>query len=232
MDGVPLRDSLPRVFAGRARPALEALAALDRELTRAVHASAEHNVAHARLGWWREELGRLRAGQPLHPVTRQLHALAGDAPDWALLTVRLHAADLELAGVVPASLDELEAASQRSHGTLWQLNAEILAGARSADLASYGAALGTAVGLLEHGLAGAATALGADAGAGALTARIRARLDAAEAAAPRSHRAALVAGFVAGALTRAALARAPLREPPAFVQLWIGWRAARRAVRD
>ena len=107
MDGVPLRDSLPRVFAGRARPALEALASLDRELTRAVHASAEHSVAHARLGWWREEVGRLCAGQPLHPLTRQLHTQAGDAPDWARLAARLSAADLELAGVVPASLDEL-----------------------------------------------------------------------------------------------------------------------------
>jgi hypothetical protein len=230
MNGVPLRDSLPRVFAGHARGALEALATLDRELTRAVHASSEHSVAHARLGWWREELGRLRAGRPLHPLTRQLHALAGDTPDWARLDARLDAADLELAGVVPASLDELEALSLRSHGTLWQLNAEILAGGRSAELAGYGAALGAALGMLEHALDGAAAALGGE--AGALEARIGARLDAAEAIAPPRHRPVLAAGFVAGALARAALARAPAREPPAFVQLWIAWRAARRAVRD
>ena len=87
-----------------------------------------------------------------------------------------------------------------SHGTLWQLNAEILAGARSAELDGYGAALGTAVGLLEHALGGAAPALGG--AAAALRARTRARLDAAEAAAPRDHRPALAAGFVAGALTR------------------------------
>ena len=228
MERVPLRDSLPRVFAGSARRALEALAALDRELTRAVHASSEHSVAHARLGWWREEVERLRAGQPLHPVTRQLHALAGDTPDWARLHSRLRAAELELAGAVPTSLEELEALSLASHGTLWQLNAEILAGGRSAELAAYGAALGTAVGLLEHALAGAAAVPGAD----ALGARIHARLDAAAAAAPPRQRAALAAGFVAGALTRAALARAPAREPAAFVQLLIAWRAARRAVRN
>ncbi|HXQ31118.1 MAG TPA: squalene/phytoene synthase family protein, partial [Steroidobacteraceae bacterium] len=146
---LPLAVSLSAIFAGRARPALEALAAIDGELALAARPGLEHAVAHAKLGWWRAEIDRLQAGRPEHPLTRILRAAAGPGPDYALLHERLASADLALAGFAPATLAELEALLYRSHGAQWQLAAEILAGAPAAATAAYGAALGTGLGLVE-----------------------------------------------------------------------------------
>jgi phytoene synthase len=228
--------TLSAVFAGRARSALEALAAIDAELALAVRPGIEHAVAHAKLGWWRAEIDRLHAGHPEHPLTRALRAAAGEGPDYALLHERLAAADLALAGFAPATLAELEALLYRSHGAQWQLAAEILAAAPGATAAAYGAALGKGLGLVEL-LAGRPPAPPPGVARPVLAARAAALLDAAEAALPASGRAAQAPGFVAAALARAmlaslarerAIAQAP-RPPAAVTQLCIAWRAARRA---
>lgn len=56
------------------RRALVALHALSRELDEAADKPEDPQVALASLAWWRQELSRLPAGSPQHPVTRALLA--------------------------------------------------------------------------------------------------------------------------------------------------------------
>lgn len=221
----PLATLLPSIFAGRARPALEALVAIERELRLATRPGIEHSVAHAKLGWWRAEVERLCARVPQHPLTRTLHGYAGGAPDWALLHERLAAADLALGGALPANDTALEAYLYRSHGALCQLGAQLLAGGRSDSLSRFGALLGRGLGLAELRAGGLAAADTKE--------RALERLAMAEAVLLPSDRARQAPALVAAALARATLARpAQAPAPAAIVQLWIAWRAARRATRD
>ncbi len=54
------------------RRAITALYAFCREVDDAVDEPSEASVARMRLAWWRDEVARLYAGQPEHPVTRAL----------------------------------------------------------------------------------------------------------------------------------------------------------------
>ena len=54
------------------RRAITALYAYCREVDDIVDEMQEAGVAQARLAWWTEEIGRLYAGEPQHPVTRAL----------------------------------------------------------------------------------------------------------------------------------------------------------------
>ncbi len=60
-----------------------------------------HEAAHHKLQWWQEELQRLHAGKPAHPITRELHAIAAEPGLWTELPERLELAAMELAGVAP-----------------------------------------------------------------------------------------------------------------------------------
>lgn len=131
------------------RDALTALYAIEGELLAASSPRLEHAVAHTKVGWWRVEIDRLRAGRPEHPASKALHASAGSAPDYALLHERLAAADLRLAGFAPGTDAELHALLYRSHGALQQLAAQVLAETRSAGLEQFGARLGRGLGLVE-----------------------------------------------------------------------------------
>ena len=53
---------------------LAALLRIEAEIRAALKPGLEHEVAHARLAWWREECARLSAGSPAHPLTRALGA--------------------------------------------------------------------------------------------------------------------------------------------------------------
>jgi phytoene synthase len=53
---------------------LEALLGVEAEIRAALKRGLEHEVAHARLAWWREECARLSSGTPVHPLTRALGA--------------------------------------------------------------------------------------------------------------------------------------------------------------
>jgi phytoene synthase len=138
------------LFASRERrDVLTAMYAIDAEIEAASSPRTEHSVAHTKLGWWRAEVDRLRAGRPEHPASRALHAGAGAAPDYALLHERLTAADLRLASFAPRTDAELDALLYRSHGALQQLAAQVLAGGRDAALDRFGMLLGRGVGLVE-----------------------------------------------------------------------------------
>jgi len=54
------------------RRAIVALYAFCREVDDVVDRVGDPGVARAKLEWWREEIERLYAGRPLHPVTRAL----------------------------------------------------------------------------------------------------------------------------------------------------------------
>jgi phytoene synthase len=54
------------------RPAFAALSALEREIGASLGPGLDHQVAHTRLAWWREECARAAQGSPTHPLTREL----------------------------------------------------------------------------------------------------------------------------------------------------------------
>ena len=54
------------------RQTLTALQAFQLETARIVSKRHDPGVARARLDWWRDEIGRLFAGEPQHPITRAL----------------------------------------------------------------------------------------------------------------------------------------------------------------
>jgi phytoene synthase len=65
------------------REALALLSALEAEIGASLRAGLDHDVAHARLAWWREECARALAGQPAHPLTiglNRMYASAGGTP--------------------------------------------------------------------------------------------------------------------------------------------------------
>lgn len=72
-------------FAGESRVALEQLFTIEQQINESVRPSLAHEVAHARLDWWQQELTRLADGTPRHPATRTLtarcRALGHSAPD-------------------------------------------------------------------------------------------------------------------------------------------------------
>jgi phytoene synthase len=85
------------------------LCALEREIGGALRPGLDHQVAHARLAWWREECERGTRGRPQHPLTRELAqicATAGPAPLAGL------------AGLVDTAAWDLAAATFATHREL------------------------------------------------------------------------------------------------------------------
>lgn len=119
----------------RARPLLEAVHAFDAEIRDLLNAQ-DHDVAHARMQWWRAEVDRYAAGRPQHPITVGLLGLTHCAShDPLLLHEALAAADLDLARMTYCSWIELEAYAFRCTGSLQTLAAAALAGPRDLSAA-------------------------------------------------------------------------------------------------
>ena len=78
--------SLARLYSSTVqRPVLAALSSLEREIGVSLRPGLDHQVAHTRLAWWREECDRTARGSPAHPLTRELAALLAPlvtAPAW------------------------------------------------------------------------------------------------------------------------------------------------------
>src|SRR5215472_13881010 len=84
------------------RPLLAALCAIEEEISTSLRPGLDHQVAHARLEWWRAECARTAEGRPSHPLTRELaDAFAGRDP----------APLAGLAGLVDAAVWDLAAAT-------------------------------------------------------------------------------------------------------------------------
>lgn len=121
------------LYAGpQRRPALQALYSIEREIRSALRAST-HEVAHVRQRFWREEVDRLVAGRPAHPLTQALHAVPGGTRvDFAPLHELLAATDLDLAQFTYANRRELDAYAVRA-GAAQRVAAALLAEDRPLD---------------------------------------------------------------------------------------------------
>jgi len=121
------------------RPVLTALYALDTEIRDAAR-SANHDVAHARLQWWREEMDRLVNGGvnggPQHPAARLLAQAADPGAGFSGLHELLAAAGMDLARVTYATAEELRAYCARSGGTICEIIAAQLCAPAPLDDAS------------------------------------------------------------------------------------------------
>ncbi|HEY0768670.1 MAG TPA: squalene/phytoene synthase family protein [Steroidobacteraceae bacterium] len=84
------------------RPLLAALCGIESELAVSLGAGLDHQVAHLRLGWWREECERCTQGRPAHPLTRALAANFAPAERAPLAA---------LTGVVDTAIWDLAAAA-------------------------------------------------------------------------------------------------------------------------
>ncbi|HEV7136558.1 MAG TPA: squalene/phytoene synthase family protein [Steroidobacteraceae bacterium] len=54
------------------QPVLASLCGIEREVGASLRPGVDHHVAHTRLEWWRAECARCAAGNPVHPLTREL----------------------------------------------------------------------------------------------------------------------------------------------------------------
>jgi phytoene synthase len=105
------------------REQLLALYVVDAEIRESAQ-SANHDVAHTRLQWWRGEIDRLVNGSPQHPATRLLNdGPVTDRSTFAKLHEALAAADMDLARMTYSNLRELRAYSARSGGAIQELMA-------------------------------------------------------------------------------------------------------------
>jgi phytoene synthase len=59
----------------RERQLFQTLVAIESEVAGSLRPDLDHNVAHVRLQWWREEFERAAAGHAVHPFTRQAGAI-------------------------------------------------------------------------------------------------------------------------------------------------------------
>lgn len=108
------------------RDAITALYVIDSELRESAQ-SANHDVAHTRLQWWRQEFDRLVNANPQHPATRLLNSVPGvDRKQFARLHELLAAADMDLARMTYLNLRELRAYCSRSGGMIQELIAMLL----------------------------------------------------------------------------------------------------------
>jgi phytoene synthase len=102
------------------RPLLAALGALEDEIAASLKFGLDHQVAHARLAWWREECVRCAESQPAHPLTRTLlECFAGrDPAPLAGLSGLVDVAAWDLAGATFGTRRELSGYCERWAGAL------------------------------------------------------------------------------------------------------------------
>ncbi|HEX4269167.1 MAG TPA: squalene/phytoene synthase family protein [Steroidobacteraceae bacterium] len=154
------------------QPVLAALCAIEREVATSLRPGLDHQVAHTRLEWWREECARCAAGSPAHPLTRELR---GDLQRLAP-AARVDSVLAELSGLTDAATWDLARATFEHRAELtaycrrWAAAMVAPLGAPEVDWTDFGAAL-RELELLGH--------LARDAGAG----RVRIPLDELEQAA-------------------------------------------------
>jgi 15-cis-phytoene synthase len=104
------------------RDQLCALYVIDAEIRESAQ-SANHDVAHTRLQWWRAEIDRLANGSPQHPAARILNDSPIERAVFAKLHETIAAADMDLARMTYSNMRELRAYSARSGGAIQELMA-------------------------------------------------------------------------------------------------------------
>lgn len=115
------------------RDQLCALYVIDAEIRESAQ-SANHDVAHTRLQWWRAEIDRLVNRSPQHPATRLLNDSAvTDPASFGKLHETLVAADMDLARMTYSDMRELRAYCSRSGGAIQELMAAQLVAPQPLD---------------------------------------------------------------------------------------------------
>lgn len=112
----PVARELAWLYSRAAQRApLAALYAIEREIGTSLRPGLDHQVAHARLAWWREECARCAAGEAVHPFTRELAAAFESLGGAALadLTGLVDTAAWDLACATFATRRDLEAYCER-----------------------------------------------------------------------------------------------------------------------
>ncbi len=125
------------------QPVLAALCAIEREVGASLRPGVDHQVAHTRLEWWREECARCAAGHPVHPLTRELRIhLQRLAP-----AARVDSALAELSGLTDIATWDLASATFERRAELtaycrrWAAAMVAPLGASAIDWTDSGAAL-------------------------------------------------------------------------------------------
>jgi phytoene synthase len=127
------------------RRAIIALYALCREVDDTVDETADAAVARVRLAWWREEIARLFAGAPTHPVTRALEpAISAYGVDRGRLLEIVDGMQMDLDQTRYLDFAQLRLYCHRVAGVVGTLSAGIFSPGRS-DLAPYAESLGLAL---------------------------------------------------------------------------------------
>lgn len=104
-----------------------ALYVIDAEIRESAR-SANHDVAHTRLQWWRQEIDRLANRNAQHPAARVLQGLEGvDPKQFSKLHELVVAADMDLARMTYLNMQEVRAYAARSGGAVQELIARALA---------------------------------------------------------------------------------------------------------
>jgi len=102
------------------RDEVMALFVIDAELRESAQ-SANHDVAHTRLQWWRQEIDRLVNNNAQHPATRVLAAASNERRRFSKLHELIAAADMDLARMTYLNETEVRAYCSRSGGALGEL---------------------------------------------------------------------------------------------------------------
>jgi phytoene synthase len=130
------------------RDRLCALYVIDAEIRESAQ-SANHDVAHTRLQWWRGEVDRLVNRSPQHPATRLLIDSGVDPASFAKLHEALAAADMDLARMTYSNMRELRAYSSRSGGAILELLAAQLVAPSPLDEAARATANRIGIGVRQ-----------------------------------------------------------------------------------
>ncbi len=115
------------LFAAQAaREPLIGIYALTAEWRALLDAGTDAGVAQIKLVWWRDEIRRLAAGAPLHPITRHLAALPhASSASFAELEAALEAVAAEAAGVPVERAGDLEGHANALHGIAQRVAARL-----------------------------------------------------------------------------------------------------------
>jgi 15-cis-phytoene synthase len=108
------------------RDEVTALFVIEAELRESAQ-SANHDVAHTRLQWWRQEIDRLVNNNAQHPATRVLANASREHRHFSKLHELIVAADMDLARMTYLNEQEMRAYCSRSGGSIAELIAIQLA---------------------------------------------------------------------------------------------------------
>jgi phytoene synthase len=142
-----LRDFAVTYAPAHARPVLDALYAYEAEIVDTVQ-TTNHEVAHTRLAWWRDEVDHLLQGRPRHPVTQAMRGFRDRCDEeLRLLYEPLVAAEIDLARLTLDDAREVERYCFRAAGSLQTLAAcaSLEAGTLSEPERAFARRLGIAI---------------------------------------------------------------------------------------